>query len=150
MLAQPPRRLTFDRCEFTNFTNKTDENNSNPIWIRPAYGNWSADDNKGQGDDFRSLTKINFTNNEVTSTRPVKFEFISRWDITSTVTATNNYFDISKQDGETITKNVGLYLGAHTDDNEFNLIVEHNSKSDATAALYTIPTGKNLYLLFQL
>lgn len=140
--ATAAQTLTFDGCEFTNYTNGTDENNSNPIWIRPAYGNWNAGDNEGQGDDFRSLTEINFTNNKVTSTRPVKFEFISQWDKTSTVTAKNNYFDISRQNGDTSTKNVGLYLGAHKDDNEFNLIVENNSKSDATAALYTIPAGE--------
>lgn len=140
--ATAAQTLTFAGCEFKDYTNTIDANNSNPTWIRPAYGNWNAGDNEGQGDDFRSLTEINFTNNKVTSTRPVKFEFISQWDKTSTVTATDNYFDIRPQDGDTSTKNVGLYLGAHKDDNEFNLIVENNSKSDATAALYTIPTGE--------
>lgn len=140
--ATAAQTLTFDGCEFTDFTNKTDQNNSNPTWIRPAYGNWSAGDNEGQGDDFRSLTEINFINNTVTSTRPVKFEYISQWDMTSTVTATDNYFDISAQDGDTSTKNVGLYLGAHTDNDEFNLVAENNRKSEATAALYTIPANK--------
>ena len=140
--ATAAQTLTFDGCEFRDFTNTIDANNSNPTWIRPAYGNWNAGDNEGQGDDFRSLTEINFTNNKVTSTRPVKFEYISQWDKTSTVTATNNYFDISAQNGDTSTKNVGLYLGAHKDDNEFNLIVENNSKSEDTAALYTIPEGE--------
>ena len=134
--------LTFNRCEFKNYTNTTDANNSNPTWIRPAYGNWTQGDNEGQGSDFRSLTTINFTDNKVTSTRPVKFEYISQWDITSTVTATGNYFDISKQDGDTTIKNVGLYLGAHTDANAFNLVAEDNTKSANTAALYTIPEGK--------
>ena len=140
--ATAAQTLTFDGCVFTDFTNTIDENNSNPTWIRPAYGNWNAGDNEGQGNDFRSLTKINFINNIVTSTRPVKFEYISQWDKTSTVTATNNYFDISRQAEDKETKNVGLYLGAFTDDNEFNLIVENNSRSDATAALYTIPAGE--------
>ena len=134
--------LTFNRCEFKNYTNTTDANNSNPTWIRPAYGNWTQGDNEGQGSDFKSLTTINFTDNKVTSTRPVKFEYISQWDITSTVTATGNYFDISKQDGDTTIKNVGLYLGAHTDANAFNLVAEDNTKSANTAALYTIPEGK--------
>lgn len=93
--------LTFNGCEFKNYTNTTDANSSNPTWIRPAYGNWTQGDNEGQGSDFRSLTTINFTDNKVTSTRPVKFEYISQWDITSTVTATGNSFDISKQDGDT-------------------------------------------------
>lgn len=134
--------LTFNGCEFKNYTNTTYANSSNPTWIRPAYGNWTQGDNEGQGSDFRSLTTINFTNNKVTSTRPVKFEYISQWDITSTVTATGNSFDISKQDGDTTIKNVGLYLGAHTDANAFNLVAENNTKSANTAALYTIPEGK--------
>ena len=134
--------LTFNGCEFKNYTNTTYANSSNPTWIRPAYGNWTQGDNEGQGSDFRSLTTINFTDNKVTSTRPVKFEYISQWDITSTVTATGNSFDISKQDGDTTIKNVGLYLGAHTDANAFNLVAEDNTKSENTAALYTIPEGK--------
>lgn len=134
--------LTFNGCTFTNYTNTTKANNSNPTWIRPAYGNWTAGDNKGQGDNFRSLTKINFTGNTVTSTRPVKFEYISQWDIRSTVTVTNNSFDISAQEGDTEIKNVGLYLGAHTKTNAFDLVADGNTKSDNTAALYTIPEGE--------
>lgn len=134
--------LTFNGCTFTNYTNTTSANNSNPTWIRPAYGNWTAGDNKGQGDSFQSLTKINFTGNTVTSTRPVKFEYISQWDIRSTVTVTNNSFDISKQEGDTAIKNVGLYLGAHTKTNAFDLVADGNTKSDNTAALYTIPEGE--------
>lgn len=134
--------LTFNGCEFENYTNTTKENNSNPTWIRPAYGNWTQGDNEGQGSDFSSLTTINFTGNKVTSTRPVKFEYISQWDITSTVTATGNYFDITAQSGDTSIKNVGLYLGAHTDANEFHLVAADNTKSKNTAALYTIPSGK--------
>ena len=134
--------LTFNGCTFTNYTNTTKANNSNPTWIRPAYGNWTAGDNKGQGDNFRSLTKINFTGNIVTSTRPVKFEYISQWDIRSTVTVTNNSFDISAQEGDTEIKNVGLYLGAHTKTNAFDLVADGNTKSDNTAALYTIPKGE--------
>ena len=134
--------LTFNKCTFTNYTNTTDANSSNPTWIRPAYGNWKQGDNEGQGSDFRSLTTINFTGNTVTSTRPVKFEFISQWDITSTVTATDNYFDITAQSKDTSIKNVGLYLGAHTDANEFHLVAANNTKSENTAALYTIPEHK--------
>ena len=134
--------LTFNGCTFTDYTNSKSASNSNPTWIRPAYGNWTKGDNEGQGSDFRSLTEINFTGNTVTSTRPVKFEYISQWDITSTVTATGNKFDIKKQNGDTVIKNVGLYLGAHTDENEFHLVVENNTKSEETAALYTIPEGK--------
>lgn len=137
--AMATQSLVFNSCRFNNYTNTTDANNSNPTWIRPAYGNWSAGDNEGQGSDFQSLTSITFTNNTVTSTRPVKFERISQWDIRSTVTAIGNSFDISAQDGDTKTKNVGLYLGAHTSTNAFDLTVDNNTKSDNTAALYAFP-----------
>ncbi|MBS6849422.1 MAG: hypothetical protein KH194_00075 [Clostridiales bacterium] len=137
--AMATQSLVFNNCTFNNYTNTSKANNSNPTWIRPAYGNWSKGDNEGQGNDFRSLTTINFTNNKVTSTRPVKFEYISQWDIRSTVTAIGNSFDISAQDGDTKTKNVGLYLGAHTSTNAFDLTVDNNTKSDNTAALYTFP-----------
>ena len=133
--------LTFNGCEFTNYTNSDSANNSNPTWIRPAYGNWTESDNEGQGTDFRSLTTINFTNNTVTSTRPVKFEYISQWNNTTTLTATGNTFDISAQDGDMETKNVGLYIGPHTDKNAVNLVLDNNTKTGDTAALYVIPSG---------
>ena len=137
--ATAAQTLTFNGCTFTNFTNTTDANSSNPTWIRPAYGNWTPSDNKGQGSDFRSLTTINFTDNNVTSTRPVKFEFISQWNKTTTLTATGNTFDISAQDSDTETKNVGLYIGPHTDKNAVDLVLDKNTKSERTAALYVIP-----------
>ncbi len=133
--------LTFNSCTFENFENTTKANNSNPTWIRPAYGNWTEGDNEGQGSDFRSLTTINFTNNTVTSTRPVKFEYISQWNNTTTLTATGNSFDISAQEGDTETKNVGLYIGPHKDKNAVNLVLDNNTKTGDTAALYVIPSG---------
>ena len=139
--AMATQSLVFNNCTFNNYTNTVSPNNSNPTWIRPAYGNWSAGDNEGQGSDFQSLTSITFTNNTVTSTRPVKFEFISQWDITTTITATDNKFDISKQAGDTSTKNVGLYFGPHQKTNAINLIVGGNTKSANTAAMYVIPEG---------
>ena len=139
--AMATQSLVFNSCRFNNYTNTTDANNSNPTWIRPAYGNWTPGDNEGQGSDFRSLTKITFTNNTVKSTRPVKFEYISQWDITTTITATDNKFDISKQAGDTSTKNVGLYFGPHQKTNAINLIVGGNTKSANTAAMYVIPEG---------
>lgn len=137
--ATAAQTLTFNSCTFNDYTNTTDANSSNPTWIRPAYGNWTSGDNKGQGSDFRSLTTINFTNNTVTSTRPVKFEYISQWNNTTTLTATGNTFDISAQDGDTETKNVGLYIGPHTDKNAVDLVLDKNTKSERTAALYVIP-----------
>lgn len=133
--------LTFNGCEFTNYTNSDSANSSNPTWIRPAYGNWKESDNEGQGENFKSLTTINFTNNNVTSTRPVKFEYISQWNNTTTLKATGNTFDISAQEGDTETKNVGLYIGPHTDKNAVNLVLDNNTKTGDTAALYVIPSG---------
>ena len=137
--AMATQSLVFNNCTFNNYTNADSPNNSNPTWIRPAYGNWSKGDNEGQGSDFRSLTSITFTNNKVTSTRPVKFERIAQWEIPTTVTATNNHFDISAQNGDTSTKNVGMYFGANA---AFDLVVEKNTKSANTAGLYTIPADQ--------
>lgn len=131
------QELAFNGCTFNNYVNTTSANSSNPTWIRPAYGNWTKGDNEGQGTDFRSLTKITFENNTVTSTRPVKFERIAQWEMATTVTATNNTFAITPQEGdkdEKKTKNVGLYFGANA---KFNLVIDKNEKSDETAALYT-------------
>ena len=139
--AMATQSLVFNSCRFNNYTNTTDANNSNPTWIRPAYGNWTEGDNEGQGSDFQSLTSITFTNNTVKSTRPVKFEYISQWDITTTITATDNKFNISPQAGDTSTKNVGLYFGPHQKNNAINLIVGGNTKSANTAAMYVIPEG---------
>ena len=137
--AMATQSLVFKNCTFNNYTNAVSPNNSNPTWIRPAYGNWSKGDNEGQGSDFRSLTSITFTNNKVTSTRPVKFERIAQWEIPTTVTATNNHFDISAQNGDTSTKNVGMYFGANA---AFDLVVEKNTKSANTAGLYPIPADQ--------
>lgn len=128
------QELAFNGCTFNNYVNTTDANSSNPTWIRPAYGNWTKGDNEGQGTDFRSLTKITFENNTVTSTRPVKFERIAQWEMETTVRATDNAFDITPQEGDTSPKNVGLYFGANA---KFDLVADNNTKSDGTAALYT-------------
>lgn len=131
------QELAFNGCTFNNYVNTTDANSSNPTWIRPAYGNWTKGDNEGQGTGFRSLTKITFENNTVTSTRPVKFERIAQWEMETTVTATNNTFAITPQEGdkeEKKTKNVGLYFGANA---KFDLVIDENKKSGETAALYT-------------
>lgn len=129
------RSLKFNGCTFENYTNTIYANSSNPTWIRPAYGNWTKGDNEGQGNDFRSLTEITFTNNTVTSTRPVKFERIAQWEMDTTVTATDNTFTINpnRTDGSN-TKNVGMYFGANA---KFDLIVDNNTAKGKTAGLYT-------------
>ena len=128
------QELAFDGCTFNDYENTTSANNSNPTWIRPAYGNWKKGDNEGQGTDFCSLTNITFAGNKVTSTRPVKFERIAQWEMATTVTATNNTFAITPQEGDKKTKNVGLYFGANA---KFDLVIDKNGKSGETAALYT-------------
>lgn len=128
------QELAFNGCTFNDYVNTTSANNSNPTWIRPAYGNWTKGDNEGQGTDFRSLTNITFADNTVTSTRPVKFERIAQWEMATTVRATDNAFDITPQEGDTSPKNVGLYFGANA---KFDLVIDKNKKSGETAALYT-------------
>lgn len=134
--------LKFEGCTFNEYSNSASTNNSNPIWVRPAYGNWTKDDNEGQGENFKSLTTIAFTGNTVNSTRPVKFERIAQWEMDTKVTATDNTFNI-RNDGSG-AKNVGMYFGANA---KFDLIVDNNKASSKTAGLYTAvynaPNGTN-------
>ena len=134
--------LKFEGCTFNEYSNSASTNNSNPIWVRPAYGNWTKDDNEGQGENFKSLTTIAFTGNTVNSTRPVKFERIAQWEMDTKVTATDNTFNI-RNDGSG-TKNVGMYFGANA---KFDLVVDNNKASSKTAGLYTAvysaPNGTN-------
>lgn len=108
---------------------------------------WNPDDNIGQGEDFKSLTKINFTNNKVTSTRPVKFEYVAQWK-DAEVTITGNTFNISQQEGDEVCKNVGIYLGAHDsaysekNGKKVTLIWDNNKTEGETAAAICLPTGK--------
>ena len=88
-------KVTFDTCTFTDYKNTASPNNSNPIWIRPSVGNWTPDDNKGQGSDFLALTDIKFDNCTVTSTRPVKFEYVGLWnDAGAAISASGNQFEM--------------------------------------------------------
>ena len=134
--------LKFEGCTFNEYSNSASTNNSNPIWVRPAYGNWTKDDNEGQGENFKSLTTIAFTGNTVNSTRPVKFERIAQWEMDTKVTATDNTFNI-RNDGSG-AKNVGMYFGANA---KFDLVVDNNKASSKTAGLYTAvysaPNGTN-------
>ena len=74
----------------------------------------------------------------------MKFERIAQWEMDTTVTATGNTFDINKVQGETSTKNVGMYFGANA---KFDLVVDNNKASSRTAGLYTAvysaPNGEN-------
>lgn len=134
----PASNVTFDHCKFMNYTNTSDANNSNPIWWR--------EDTEGSGANANPIKTFTFVNNEVVGTRPLKIERIGK-TISPTFTFKNNTFDISKQDGDTGTKNMAINIGMGENPNlPFTLIDEGNTISANTAALYTVAfSGSNSY-----
>ena len=135
----PVSNVTFDHCKFMNYTNTSDANNSNPIWWR--------EDTEGSGANANPIKTFTFVNNEVVGTRPLKIERIGK-TISPTFTFKNNTFDISKQDGDTGTKNMAINIGMGENPNlPFTLIDEGNTISANTAALYTasLTGGSNWY-----
>ena len=135
----PASNVTFDGCKFENYTNSTKPNNSNPIWWR--------EDTEGSGANANPIKTFTFVNNEVVGTRPLKIERIGK-TISPTFTFKNNTFDISKQDGDTETKNMAINIGMGENPNlPFTLIDEGNTISANTAALYTasLTGGSNWY-----
>ena len=132
----PADNVTFDGCVFNNYTNSPYANNSNPIWWRS--------DTEGTGANANPIKTFTFVNNKVTSTRPVKIERIDG----ATLTFKNNYFDISKQNGDTVTKNMAINIGQRTNTSAFTLIDEGNTISKNTASLYTaaLGNGSNQYV----
>ena len=134
----PASNVTFDGCKFENYTNSTKPNNSNPIWWR--------EDTEGSGANANPIKTFTFVNNEVVGTRPLKIERIGK-TISPTFTFKNNTFDISKQDGDTETKNMAINIGMGENPNlPFTLIDEGNTISANTAALYTVAfSGSNSY-----
>ena len=136
----PASNVTFDGCKFENYTNSTKPNNSNPIWWR--------EDTEGSGANANPIKTFTFVNNEVVGTRPLKIERIGK-TISPTFTFKNNTFDISKQDGDTETKNMAINIGMGENPNlPFTLIDEGNTISANTAALYTasLTGGSNWYM----
>ena len=134
----PASNVTFDGCKFENYTNSTKHNNSNPIWWR--------EDTEGSGDNANPIKTFTFVNNEVVGTRPLKIERIGK-TVSPTFTFKNNTFDISKQNGDTETKNMAINIGMGENPNlPFTLIDEGNTISANTAALYTVAfSGSNSY-----
>ena len=139
----PANKATFDGCMFNNYTNTTYENNSNPIWWRAATGYWGA----GADESVHSLQEFTFINNKVTSTRPVKIERIG-WNCEAKITFINNKFNISKQAGDTETKNMAINIGQRDSTSKFTLIDEGNTITANTASLYTaaLGSGSNQYV----
>ena len=139
----PANKATFDGCVFNDYTNTEYANNSNPIWWRAATGYWGA----GADESVHSLQEFTFINNKVTSTRPVKIERIG-WNCEAKITFMNNEFDISKQTGDTETKNMAINIGQKDNTSKFTLIDEGNTISANTASLYTaaLGSGSNQYV----
>ena len=135
----PASNVTFDGCTFNAYTNTESANNSNPIWWR--------EDTEGSGANANPIKTFTFVNNEVTGTRPVKIERIGKTE-SPVFTIKNNTFDISKQAGDTVTKNMAINIGMGENPNlPFTLIDEGNTISADTAALYTasLTGGSNWY-----
>ena len=135
----PASNVTFDGCTFNAYTNATSANNSNRIWWR--------EDTEGSGANANPIETFTFVNNKVTGTRPVKIERIGK-TVSPIFTIKNNTFDISKQAGDTVTKNMAINIGMGENPNlPFTLIDEGNTISANTAALYTasLTGGSNWY-----
>lgn len=137
----PASNITFDNCKFLNYTNETSANNSNPIW-------WRAD-NEGQDSNATYIKSFTFTNNQVTSTRPVKIERIGRDGCNPVFTFKNNNFDITLQGTENgHAKNMAINIGQSDAQSKFTLIDDGNRISNNTASLYTaaLGSGSNQYI----
>ena len=139
----PAEKATFDGCTFNNYTNTTYANNSNPIWWRAGTGYWGT----GADESVHSLKEFTFVNNTVTSTRPVKIERIG-WNYTAGITILDNTFDISKQAGDSETKNMAINIGQRDNTSKFILTDDGNTISAGTASLYTaaLGSGSNQYV----
>ena len=136
----PASNVTFDGCTFNDYTNSIYANNSNPIWWRADY--------EGEGGNATYIKNFTFVNNRVTSTRPVKIERVGRDACNPVFTFQNNYFDISAQEGDTVTKNMAINIGQWDVSSKFTLIDEGNRISGSTASLYTaaLDSGSNQYI----
>ena len=135
----PASNVTFEGCTFNAYTNTSSANNSNPIWWR--------EDTEGSGANANPIKTFTFVNNKVTGTRPIKIERIGK-TISPVFTFKNNQFDISKQEGDTVTKNMAINIGMGENPNlPFTLIDDGNTMSKNTAALYTasLTSGSNRY-----
>ena len=93
------------------------------------------------------LKEFTFVNNKVTSTRPVKIERIG-WNCTAGITILDNTFDISKQAGDSATKNMAINIGQKDNTSKFILTDDGNTISAGTASLYTaaLGSGSNQYV----
>ena len=109
---------------------------------------YKRQDYEGEGGNATYIENFTFVNNRVTSTRPVKIERIGRDACNPVFTFQNNYFDISAQEGDTVTKNMAINIGQWDESSKFTLIDEGNRISGSTASLYTaaLDSGSNQYI----
>ena len=144
----PSENVTINSCTFNNYTNKISANNSNPIWWRV--------DQEGNSDNFLPMVDFEFTNNTVTSTRPVKIERVGARDTENkkysdyipTFKVLDNTFDISSQPGDTGTKNMAINIGQCDGASYYHLYDDGNTISTNTASLYTaaLTSGSNQWV----
>lgn len=158
----PAYSATFEGCTFNSYANSTSANNSNPIWWRAGAGDWSS-----AGIEMSvTLQSLNFINNKVYGSRPVKFERIGLWSTGNKIPYTpeikilDNYFDIScensadykevegasvKKDEE---KHMAINIGQHSNKSFFTLYDDGNTISEGTKSLYTaaLSSGSNQYI----
>ena len=137
--SSPAKDITFEGCTFTNYINNTDANNSNPIWMRPRMDSWSGEYPK----HLVSMQNIVFKDNKVSSTRPVKFEWIGMNNqalgYQPVLTILNNSFVMSRENSankDNEDKAVALYLGQKDDNSKFTLYDDGNKVNEGYA-LYT-------------
>lgn len=140
----PSEKVKIDGCTFNEYINTTYANNSNPIW-------WRAD-LEGRDGNFVTIEQFEFTNNRVSSTRPIKIERVGRRDNSKKYTPVfkflDNTFDISSQSSDTVTKNMAINIGQNDGDSYYHLYDDGNTISSNTASLYTaaLGSGSNQWL----
>lgn len=140
----PSEKVKIDGCTFNEYINTTYANNSNPIW-------WRAD-LEGRDGNFVTIEQFEFTNNRVSSTRPIKIERVGRRDNSKKYTPVfkflDNTFDISSQSSDKETKNMAINIGQNDGDSYYHLYDDGNTISSNTASLYTaaLGSGSNQWL----
>ena len=158
----PAYNVSFEGCTFNSYTNTTYANNSNPIWWRAGAGDWSS-----AGIEMAvTLQSLNFINNKVYGSRPVKFERIGLWSSNNDVPyipeikILDNYFDISYEnsadyedvEGTSVKKDeekhMAINIGQYSNKSSFTLYDDGNTISKGTKSLYTaaLSSGSNQYI----
>ena len=134
----PADNLVFNGCTFNEYLNGYQDvgtfnssNNSNPIWMRSGKPSYSGEPL------VVSMKTVVFTNNTVTSSRPVKFERIGQLSealgYTATLTILDNQFDMSCSNDADVSeeeKHMALFLGQQDNTSKFILYDDGNKVND--------------------